>query len=127
MIFDCNVNVRFQNVLTYEDASVHIKLEPRSNDSPTPSLSSFAPMDAATAPQQTSSRPSTKLSISSTYSNWTMRSESDEFMSNIAKKLERIPQGKLRRQLEIKIEQEILCAENLAIDEGLICVVEHAN
>lgn len=96
-----------------------VKLEPGFNETPTSSCSSYAsPMASTPTPtERSTSRLSTFSSASRTRKDWTPTNESEEFAFNIARKLEKIPQGK-RRQLEIDIEMKILQTEMETIEEG---------
>lgn len=96
-----------------------VKLESGFNDLLTPMSSSYAnPMPSTSTPtERRNSRLSTFSSVSRTRQDWTPTNETEEFVMNIAKKLEKIPQAK-RRQLEIDIEMKILQTEMEAIDEG---------
>lgn len=94
-----------------------IKHEHRVNDSPTQSTFGI-PTDTASI---TNDRPLTGMSVSSSYMDWSRpRNQSEEFALNIARKLEKIPPGNLRRQLEISIEMEILNTEKIAIEESIL-------
>lgn len=120
-----NEKFQFQNVLSFGDPSYGevsiddmipvnlMKREPSFNESPTPTASSFAMETTSTSNDQRSSRPSTAMSTVSC-------SDSMEFAVYIARKLEKIPQGTLRRRLEIAIEKEILTTEEKAIEEGIL-------